>query len=88
MVIGAQDGGGLAAPESARVNISVVAGSVAPPMFERAQYHFTVPEDALRGTQVGGVRASGSIGVFTAAQDRLLFLIVYFGHLKSGLPFC
>ncbi|XP_023681833.1 protocadherin-16-like isoform X1 [Paramormyrops kingsleyae] len=62
MVIAAQDGGGLAVPESARVNISVVAGSVAPPMFERAQYRFTVPEDAPRGTEVGGVRAGGSVG--------------------------
>ncbi|KAG7263202.1 hypothetical protein CRUP_028134 [Coryphaenoides rupestris] len=31
MVISAEDGGGLAAPAHARVNVSVVAGSVAPP---------------------------------------------------------
>ncbi|KAL0182618.1 hypothetical protein M9458_021993, partial [Cirrhinus mrigala] len=59
MVITARDGGGLTAPVNARVNISVVAGSVAPPVFEQAQYFFTVSEDVLRGTEVGVVRASG-----------------------------
>uniref|UniRef100_A0A671WN05 Protocadherin-16 n=1 Tax=Sparus aurata TaxID=8175 RepID=A0A671WN05_SPAAU len=50
MVISAEDGGGLTAPVNARVNVSVVAGSVASPVFEQAQYFFTVPEDVLRGT--------------------------------------
>uniref|UniRef100_A0A8C9TP09 Protocadherin-16 n=1 Tax=Scleropages formosus TaxID=113540 RepID=A0A8C9TP09_SCLFO len=57
MVITAQDGGGLTALVNAQVNISVVAGSVAPPMFEQVQYFFTVSEDVLRGTEVGVVRA-------------------------------
>ncbi|XP_043115735.1 protocadherin-16 [Puntigrus tetrazona] len=63
MVVSAQDGGGLAAPVNARVNISIVAGLVAPPVFEQAQYFFVVSEDALRGTQVGVVRASTKNGV-------------------------
>ncbi len=62
MVITARDGGGLTAPVNARVNISVVSGSVAPPVFEQAQYFFTVSEDVLRGTEVGVVRASGRNG--------------------------
>lgn len=62
MVISAQDGGGLLALENARVNISVVAGLVAPPIFEQAQYYFTVSEDALRGTVVGIVQASSKTG--------------------------
>jgi len=62
MVITARDGGGLTAPVNARVNISVVAGSVAPPVFEQAQYFFTISEDVLRGTEVGVVRASGRNG--------------------------
>lgn len=62
MVIGAQDGGGLTASVNARVNISVVAGSVAPPVFEQAQYFFTVSEDVLRGTEVGVVRANSRSG--------------------------
>lgn len=62
MVISAQDGGGLTALDNARVNISIVAGLVAPPVFEQAQYFFVVSEDALRGTQVGIVRASTKNG--------------------------
>ncbi|XP_026137609.1 protocadherin-16-like [Carassius auratus] len=63
MVVSAQDGGGLTAPVNARVNISIVAGLVAPPVFEQAQYFFMVSEDALRGTKVGVVRASTKNGV-------------------------
>lgn len=62
MVISAEDSGGLTAPVNARVNVSVVAGSVASPVFEQAQYFFTVPEDVLRGTLVGVVRASVKTG--------------------------
>lgn len=62
MVISAQDGGGLVALVNARVNISVVAGLVAPPVFEKTQYYFTVSEDVLRGTVVGIVQASSKTG--------------------------
>ncbi|KAM9348127.1 protocadherin-16 [Symphorus nematophorus] len=63
MVISAEDGGGLTAPVNARVNVSVVGGSVASPVFEQAQYFFTVSEDVLRGTAVGVVRAAAKTGV-------------------------
>ncbi|KAM4619841.1 protocadherin-16 [Polymixia lowei] len=63
MVISAEDGGGLSAPTNARVNVSVVGGSVATPIFDQAQYFFTVSEDVLRGTAVGSVRASTKTGV-------------------------
>ncbi|XP_041864356.1 protocadherin-16 [Melanotaenia boesemani] len=63
MVISAEDGGGLTAPVNARVNVSVVGGSVASPVFEQAQYFFTVSEDVLRGTAVGMVRAATKTGV-------------------------
>ncbi|KAK2912906.1 protocadherin-16-like [Channa argus] len=62
MVISAQDGGGLFALVNARVNISVVAGLVAPPVFEQTQYYFTVSEDVLRGTVVGIVQANSKTG--------------------------
>lgn len=62
MIISAQDGGGLVALVNARVNISVVAGLVAPPVFEQTQYYFTVSEDVLRGTVVGIVQANTKIG--------------------------
>uniref|UniRef100_A0A8C5BE63 Dachsous cadherin-related 1a n=1 Tax=Gadus morhua TaxID=8049 RepID=A0A8C5BE63_GADMO len=60
MAISAQDGGGLVAPVNARVNISVVAGVVAPPVFQQSQYHFTVSEDSMRGVLVGVVQRAVS----------------------------
>uniref|UniRef100_A0A8C5GTZ0 Protocadherin-16 n=1 Tax=Gouania willdenowi TaxID=441366 RepID=A0A8C5GTZ0_GOUWI len=63
MLISAEDGGGQTAPENARVNVSVVGGSVASPVFEQAQYFFTVSEDVLRGTAVGVVRAAAKTSV-------------------------
>lgn len=65
MVISAEDGGGLTAPVNARVNVSVVGGSVSSPVFEQAQYFFTVSEDVLRGTAVGVVRAAAKTGMDT-----------------------
>ncbi|XP_065601880.1 protocadherin-16 [Cyrtonyx montezumae] len=62
LVISAEDGGGLQAQPNARVNISIVEGTVSPPVFEQAQYFFTVPEDTLQGTSVGAVRAQNPPG--------------------------
>ncbi|KAG9264637.1 protocadherin-16-like [Astyanax mexicanus] len=95
LMISAQDGGGLTATVNARVNISIMAGLVAPPVFEQAQYFFTVTEDALRGTQVGTVRASTKNGV---SKDSISYTICsgdptgYFtvdpetGVLRTSLP--
>lgn len=63
MEISAEDGSGLKAPVNARVNVSVVGGSVASPIFEQAQYFFTVSEDVLRGTAVGVVHAATKTGM-------------------------
>lgn len=63
MVISAQDGGGLVSLTNARVNISVVAGLVAPPVFEHPHYYFSIAEDVLRGTVVGIIQASVKTGV-------------------------
>lgn len=62
MVISAQDGGGLVSLVNARVNISVVAGLLAPPVFEQTQYYFSVSEDVLRGTVLGIVKAAIKTG--------------------------
>ena len=75
MVISAEDGGGLTAPVNARVNVSVVGGSVVSPVFDQAQYFFTVSEDVLRGTAVGVVRAATKTG-----EDACT--------LKSSLSLC
>uniref|UniRef100_A0A2K5Z4W0 Protocadherin-16 n=1 Tax=Mandrillus leucophaeus TaxID=9568 RepID=A0A2K5Z4W0_MANLE len=60
--IGAQDGGGLQAEPSARVNISIVPGTPTPPIFEQLQYVFSVPEDVAPGTSVGIVQAHNPPG--------------------------
>uniref|UniRef100_A0A8C9AJH2 Protocadherin-16 n=1 Tax=Prolemur simus TaxID=1328070 RepID=A0A8C9AJH2_PROSS len=60
--IGAQDGGGLQAEPSARVNISIVPGTPTPPVFEQLQYVFSVPEDVAPGTSVGTVQAHNPPG--------------------------
>ncbi|XP_064158213.1 protocadherin-16 isoform X1 [Anguilla rostrata] len=94
LVIAAQDGGGLAAPANARVNISVVAGSVAPPVFEQAQYFFTVSEDVLRGTEVGVVRAASRSGaskdityaIYSGDPDGYFTVDPETGALRTGLP--
>ncbi|XP_053934824.1 protocadherin-16 isoform X2 [Cuculus canorus] len=62
LVVAAQDGGGLQAQPNARVNISIVEGTVSPPVFEQAQYFFTVPEDTPQGSGVGAVRAQNPPG--------------------------
>ncbi|XP_026577443.1 protocadherin-16 [Pseudonaja textilis] len=58
----AEDGGGLAAQPTAHVNISIVAGTVSPPSFERVQYYFTVPEDTRPGSSVGSIHAYNAQG--------------------------
>lgn len=61
--IGAQDGGGLQAEPSARVNVSIVPGTPVPPVFEQLQYVFSVPEDVAPGTTVGIVQAHNPPGI-------------------------
>lgn len=61
--IGAQDGGGLQAEPSARVNISIVPGTPIPPIFEQLQYVFSVPEDVAPGTSVGIIQAHNPPGI-------------------------
>lgn len=74
MVISAQDGGGLVSLVSARINISVVAGLLAPPAFEQTQYYFSVSEDVLRGTAVGIVKAAIKTGRINKHVLRFLLL--------------
>uniref|UniRef100_A0A674PHG7 Protocadherin-16 n=1 Tax=Takifugu rubripes TaxID=31033 RepID=A0A674PHG7_TAKRU len=89
MVISAQDGGGLVSLTNARVNISVVAGLVAPPVFEHAHYYFSIAEDVLRGTVVGIIQASVKTGVMlTFSGDPVGYITVDpdTGALRTSLP--
>ncbi|KAF2984957.1 hypothetical protein EK904_000381, partial [Melospiza melodia maxima] len=94
LVISAQDGGGLQAQPNARVNISIVEGTVSPPVFEQAQYFFSVPEDMPQGATVGAVQAQNPPG----HADDIFYSISsgdphgYFsidsasGQLRTSLP--
>ncbi|KAK6305803.1 hypothetical protein J4Q44_G00245830, partial [Coregonus suidteri] len=94
MVISAQDGGGLTAPVNARVNVSVVGSSVAPPLFDQAQYYFTVSEEVLRGTEVGKVHAATKTGhsqdisysISSGDPDGYFTMDSTSGALRSSLP--
>uniref|UniRef100_A0AAZ3SHU6 Protocadherin-16 n=1 Tax=Oncorhynchus tshawytscha TaxID=74940 RepID=A0AAZ3SHU6_ONCTS len=94
MVISAQDGGGLTALLNARVNVSVVGGSVALPLFEQAQYYFTVSEEVLRGTEVGKVHAATKTGpsqdisysISSGDPDGYFTMDSTSGALRSSVP--
>ncbi|XP_043928153.1 protocadherin-16 [Protopterus annectens] len=93
LVVSAQDGGGMSSLVNARVNISIVPGSVSPPIFEQTQYFFTVPEDIRKGASVGIVRA-----VSSGQSDSIFYSISsgdpngYFtidpssGHIRTNIP--
>uniref|UniRef100_A0A8C1MAR4 Protocadherin-16 n=1 Tax=Cyprinus carpio TaxID=7962 RepID=A0A8C1MAR4_CYPCA len=68
------------------VSVHIVAGLVAPPVFEQAQYFFVVSEDVLRGTQVGVVRASTKNGGMLKDIFWLFSSWFCFGYLGSGDP--
>lgn len=84
MVITAVDGDGLTAPVNARVNVSIVGGSTSSPVFEQAQYFFTVSEDVLRGTAVGVVRAATKTGGNVYFLS-LILLLLYISKLLLEL---
>lgn len=78
----AEDGGGLAAQPTAQVNISIVAGTVSPPSFERVQYYFTVPEDTRPGSSVGSIHAYNAQG--TTSTPCLVTLSSSFPEYGRG----
>uniref|UniRef100_A0A4W6FUB5 Protocadherin-16 n=1 Tax=Lates calcarifer TaxID=8187 RepID=A0A4W6FUB5_LATCA len=89
IVISAEDGGGLTAPVNARVNVSVVGGSVASPVFEQAQYFFTVAEDVLRGTAVGVVRGAAKdifYSISSGDPDGFFTVDSASGTIRTALP--
>ncbi|XP_038595774.1 LOW QUALITY PROTEIN: protocadherin-16 [Tachyglossus aculeatus] len=90
--IAAQDGGGLQAEPNARVNVSVVPGTASPPIFEQAQYFFTVPEDVALGTSIGLIRAHNppgrtdpiSLSISSGDPDGCFSLDGATGLLRTG----
>ncbi|KAH0625313.1 hypothetical protein JD844_033822 [Phrynosoma platyrhinos] len=78
--IGARDGGGLIAQPNAQVNISIVAGTISAPSFERTQYYFSIPEDTRPGSSIGALHTSLALDYET--QPALTLEV----QARSGSP--
>ncbi|XP_032042137.1 protocadherin-23 [Aythya fuligula] len=59
LTISARDGGGLSSAINAAVTVHILQTTLAPAIFERSRYAFSVPEDAPEDSLVGTVRAKG-----------------------------
>ncbi|XP_040470292.1 protocadherin-23 [Falco naumanni] len=59
LTVSARDGGGLPSAANAAVTVNVLQAALAPAVFERSRYTFSVPEDAHEDSPVGTVKARG-----------------------------
>uniref|UniRef100_A0A8C3B786 Cadherin domain-containing protein n=1 Tax=Cairina moschata TaxID=8855 RepID=A0A8C3B786_CAIMO len=57
LTVSARDGGGLSSAINAAVTVHILQTTLAPAIFERSRYAFSVPEDAPEDSLVGTVRA-------------------------------
>lgn len=57
LAVSARDGGGLGSTVNAVVTVKILQTAVAPAVFERSRYTFSIPEDAPEGSAVGTVKA-------------------------------
>uniref|UniRef100_H2ZZL6 Protocadherin-16 n=1 Tax=Latimeria chalumnae TaxID=7897 RepID=H2ZZL6_LATCH len=56
--VSARDGGDVTSVVPAAVTVNILQSALAPAVFERTRYSFTIPEDALEGSPIGTVRAT------------------------------
>ncbi|XP_078534042.1 protocadherin-23 [Lissotriton helveticus] len=56
--VSARDGGGLVSHVNAAVTLNILQTALAPAIFEKSRYSFSVPEDILEGSTVGTVKAT------------------------------
>ncbi|XP_071599107.1 protocadherin-23 isoform X1 [Heliangelus exortis] len=57
LTVSARDGGGLLSATNAAVTVNILQTVLAPAIFERSQYVFSVPEDVPEDSPVGTVKA-------------------------------
>ncbi|XP_030127331.4 protocadherin-23 [Taeniopygia guttata] len=57
LTISARDGGGLPSASNAAVTVNILQTVLAPAIFERSRYSFSVPEDAPEDSVIGTVKA-------------------------------
>ncbi|XP_009994286.1 PREDICTED: protocadherin-23 [Chaetura pelagica] len=57
LTVSAQDGGGLPSATNAAITVNILQTTLAPAVFERSQYIFSVPENIPEDSPVGTVKA-------------------------------
>ncbi|XP_061440504.1 protocadherin-23 isoform X3 [Rhineura floridana] len=77
LIVSARDGGGLFSVVNAVVTLRILQTAVAPAVFERSRYTFSIPEDAPEGSAVGTVKA----------REPLNFLETISYRISSGDPY-
>ncbi|XP_075716448.1 protocadherin-23 [Rhinoderma darwinii] len=68
----ARDKGGLTSAVNASVTVNILKTKVAPPIFEKSRYSFTISEDAPNGSAVGTVKAREPLNSIDPVSYRLL----------------
>ncbi|XP_024054011.2 protocadherin-23 [Terrapene carolina triunguis] len=64
LTVSARDGGGLTSVVNASVTVNILQTTLAPAIFERSRYTFSVPEDVPEGSPVGTVKAREPLNTF------------------------
>ncbi|KAM9143867.1 protocadherin-23 [Pangshura tecta] len=64
LTVSARDGGGLTSAVNASVTVNILQATLAPAIFERSRYTFSVPEDIPEGSPVGTVKAREPLNTF------------------------
>ncbi|XP_010214303.1 PREDICTED: protocadherin-23-like, partial [Tinamus guttatus] len=77
LTVSAQDGGGLSSAVNAAITVNILQATLAPAVFEKSRYAFSVPEDIPEGSPVGTVKA----------QEPLNSLEVVSYRISSGDPY-
>nr|XP_060634795.1 protocadherin-23 [Anolis sagrei ordinatus] len=77
LTVSARDGGGLWSALNAVVTLKILHSTVAPAVFEKSRYTFSIPEDAPEGSAVGTVKA----------REPLNFLEMITYRISSGDPY-
>ncbi|XP_066488986.1 protocadherin-23 [Tiliqua scincoides] len=77
LTISARDGGGLCSVVNAVVTVRILQMAVAPAIFERSRYTFSIPEDISEGSAVGTVKV----------REPLNFLEPISYRISSGDPY-
>nr|XP_056711025.1 protocadherin-23 [Euleptes europaea] len=77
LTVSARDGGGLCSVVNAVVTVRILQTAMAPAVFERSRYTFSIPEDIPVGSAVGTVKA----------REPLNFLETISYTISSGDPY-